>query len=66
MALSTMMTTTLQCIKEAIDHVSGEFPDTIFMAGGASVTEETAKKFGARGYAENATEAVKVAKGLVS
>ena len=65
-ALSTMMTTTRQSMKQAIDQVSGEFPETLFMAGGASVTEETAIKFGARGYAENATEAVKVAKGLVS
>ena len=65
-ALSTMMTTTLHSMKQAIEHVSGEFPETIFMAGGASVTEETAMKFGARGYAENATEAVTVARGLVS
>ena len=65
-ALSTMMTTTLQSMKQTIDHVSSKFPNTLFMAGGASVTEETAKKYGAAGYAENATEAVKVAKGLVS
>jgi len=65
-ALSTMMTTTLQSMKLVIEHVSGEFPEMIFMAGGASVTEETSITFGARGYAQNATEAVKVAKGLVS
>jgi len=65
-ALSTMMTTTLQSMKQTIDQVGGDFPSVLFMAGGASVTEETAQKFGARGYAENATEAVKVAKGLMS
>lgn len=65
-ALSTMMTTTLQSMKQTIDQVGGEIPNILFLAGGASVTEETALKFGARGYAENATEAVKVAKGLMT
>jgi methanogenic corrinoid protein MtbC1 len=65
-ALSTMMTTTLQSMKRTIEDVGGQFPDVDFMAGGASVTEETAKKFGASGYAENATEAVRVARGLVT
>ena len=65
-ALSTMMTTTLLSMKHTIDHVREIFPDMIFLAGGASVTEETARKFGALGYAENATEAVRVARGLVT
>jgi methanogenic corrinoid protein MtbC1 len=65
-ALSTMMTTTLKSMKNTIEHVRENFPDMIFLAGGASVTEETAKRFGALGYAENATEAVKVARELVT
>lgn len=65
-ALSTMMTTTLLSMKQVIDQVRSEFPGMLFMVGGASVTEETAAKFGARGYAENATEAVKVAREIRS
>ncbi len=61
-ALSTMMTTTLSSMQRVINEVQKEFPEMIFLVGGASVTSETAEKFGASGYAENATEAVKVAK----
>lgn len=61
-ALSTMMTTTLQSMKNIIDQVEHEFPGTHFLVGGASVTRETAVKFGAHGYADNATEAVKAAR----
>jgi methanogenic corrinoid protein MtbC1 len=61
-ALSTMMTTTLANMRAIIDDVRGEFPETLFLVGGASVTDDTARRFGAHGYAENATEAVSVAK----
>jgi methanogenic corrinoid protein MtbC1 len=37
-----------------------------FLVGGASVTRETAEKFGASGFAENATEAVKVARKIAA
>jgi len=63
-ALSTMMTTTLGSMKVTIDEVRREFPKVLFLVGGASVTDDTARKFGAHGFAENATEAVVVAKKL--
>ena len=37
-----------------------------FLVGGASVTEETAKKLGADGYGENATGAVEEARRIKS
>jgi methanogenic corrinoid protein MtbC1 len=58
-ALSTMMTTTLSNMKKTIDEVRAVFPDMLFIVGGASVTPQTAEKFGADGYAENATDAVR-------
>lgn len=61
-ALSTMMTTTLANMRAIIDGIRDELPETLFLVGGASVTDETARKFCAHGYAENATEAVSVAK----
>ncbi len=64
LALSTMMTTTLSSMKNIIDKVAHQFPETRFLVGGASVTPETSERFGASGYAENATEAVKTARRL--
>ncbi len=61
-ALSTMMTTTLASMKKIIDDVRERYPDTKFLVGGASVTEETARKFGADGYGDNATRAVEAAR----
>jgi len=61
-ALSTMMTTTLASMKSIIDEIKILFPDMKFMVGGASLTNESAEKVGADGYAENATAAVKKAK----
>jgi methanogenic corrinoid protein MtbC1 len=61
-ALSTMMTTTLASMRKIIDGVREKFPETIFLVGGASVTPDTAQGFGAQGYAENATEAVRIAR----
>jgi methanogenic corrinoid protein MtbC1 len=61
-ALSTMMTTTLASMKKMINDVRTRYPDMRFLVGGASVTEETARKFGADGYGENATGAVEAAR----
>jgi methanogenic corrinoid protein MtbC1 len=61
-ALSTMMTTTLASMHGIIDAVRDAFPEVLFLVGGASVTDDTAGRFGAHGYAENATEAVVVAR----
>jgi corrinoid protein of di/trimethylamine methyltransferase len=61
-ALSTMMTTTLASMKKIIDDVKQKYPQMKFLVGGASVTHETARKFGADGYGENATGAVEAAR----
>jgi methanogenic corrinoid protein MtbC1 len=61
-ALSTMMTTTLASMKRIIDEIKIIFPDTKFLVGGASLTNESAEKMRADGYAENATAAVEEAK----
>jgi len=61
-ALSTMMTTTLASMKKIIDDVRELYPDTKFIVGGASVTEDTARKLGADGYGDNATRAVEAAR----
>ena len=61
-ALSTMMTTTLMSMKKIIDEVDQNFPEILFLVGGASVTRDTADKLGADGFAVNATEAVEEAK----
>ena len=65
-ALSTMMTTTLNSMGTIIDDVRDKFPQMRFLVGGASVTRETAQKFKASGFAENATEAVKVARKIAA
>lgn len=58
-ALSTMMSTTLTNMKKIVDSVRDNFPKIKIMVGGASVTRETADRFGADGYAESAPEALK-------
>lgn len=59
--LSTMMTTTILEMKRVIVRLKEENPDVRIMIGGAPVTPEIAARFGACGYAENATKALKVA-----
>ncbi len=59
--LSTMMTTTMLEMKRVIVRLKEENPEVKIMVGGAPVTEEIAARFGASGYAENATKALKVA-----
>jgi methanogenic corrinoid protein MtbC1 len=63
-ALSSMMTTTLAGMRGTIENVGERYPDMPVLVGGASVTEETARRFGASGYAENATKAVHAARRL--
>jgi methanogenic corrinoid protein MtbC1 len=65
-ALSTMMTTTLASMKKIIDDVKQKYPHMRFLVGGASVTRETARKFGADGFGENATGAVEAARKITS
>lgn len=54
LALSTMMSTTLENMKALIDQVRRFYPDTLIFIGGAPFDPDLARKMGADGYAENA------------
>ncbi len=57
-ALSAMMTTTMQGMKKVIEMIKEKNPNVAIMLGGAPVTRDTAVLFGADGYAESAGNAV--------
>ena len=65
--LSALMTTTMPEQKSVIEALKGAgLRDRVkVMVGGAAVSPSWAEEIGADGYAENAIEAVEVAKGLV-
>ncbi len=65
--LSALMTTTMPEQKFVIEALEGAgLRDTVkVMVGGAAVSPSWAEEIGADGYAENAIEAVEVAKGLM-
>lgn len=65
--LSALMTTTMPEQKTVIEALKGAgLRERVkVMVGGAAVTPAWAEEIGADGYAENAIEAVEVAKGLV-
>ena len=52
-ALSTMMSTTLENMNRLIEQVKRSFPDTLILVGGAPFDPELARRMGADGYAEN-------------
>lgn len=60
-ALSAMMTTTMMGMKKVVQKIKEKNPNVAIMLGGAPVTKEVAKLFGADGYAENAGNAVQEA-----
>ena len=59
--LSALMTTTMMAIKKVIPLLKGNDPDVKIMVGGAPMTGEIAKMFGADAYADDAVGAVKEA-----
>jgi 5-methyltetrahydrofolate--homocysteine methyltransferase len=63
-ALSALMTTTMQRMKEVIADVRREKLSAKVMIGGAVITQEYADEIGADGYSKDAAEAVKLAKRL--
>ena len=65
--LSALLTTTTPAQQRTIEALkeAGIRDDVRIMVGGAPVTQEWADKIGADGYAEDAIEAVEVAKKLV-
>lgn len=67
-ALSTLMTTTMDEMKEVIDLLKKEKIRDQFkvLVGGGPVSGGYAKSIGADGYAPNAAEATKIAKELIA
>lgn len=65
-ALSAMMTTTMLSMKKVIQMIKEKNPNVAIMLGGAPVTDDTAKLFGADGYAESAGNAVQEAIRMVA
>lgn len=64
-ALSALMTTTMQEMKNVIDYAKEQNIDAKIMIGGAVITEEYKTEIGADGYSTDAADAVKVAKHLL-
>ena len=63
-ALSALMTTTMQRMKEVVDYAREQNVQAKIMIGGAVITQEYADEIGADGYSGDAAEAVKLAKRL--
>lgn len=66
-ALSALMSSTIGGQKDVIDYLkeTGKREEFIVMVGGGPTTREWTEEIGADGYAETATEAVKVASELI-
>ena len=63
-ALSALMTTTMQRMREVVEAAKAEGLDAKIMIGGAVITQEYADEIGADGYSKDAADAVKLAKRL--
>lgn len=63
-ALSALMTTTMQRMREVIAYARQEGVNAKIMIGGAVITQEYADEIGADGYSGDAAEAVKLARRL--
>ena len=60
-ALSALMTTSMLAMPKIIEMMKAKDPNVAIMVGGAPLTREIAKSFGADGYADHAGEAVREA-----
>jgi 5-methyltetrahydrofolate--homocysteine methyltransferase len=58
LALSAMMSTTMERMKGIIHEVKTNFPKVTIMVGGAFIDETIAKEYGADGYAESAIDLI--------
>ncbi len=65
-ALSALMTTTMQEMKRVIEYTKEKNVKVKIMVGGAVITPEYAKEIGADGYSRDAADAVRVAKRLLN
>lgn len=63
-ALSALMTTTMQRMREVVDAAKEQKLDAKVMIGGAVITQDYADEIGADGYSKDAADAVKLAKRL--
>jgi methanogenic corrinoid protein MtbC1 len=63
--LSTLMTTTMDGMQVVIEELKNAGITSKVMVGGGPISLGFAKSIGADGYAKNAAEAVKVAKGIL-
>lgn len=63
-ALSALMTTTMQRMREVINAAKAEKLPAKVMIGGAVITQDYADEIGADGYSKDAADAVKLAKRL--
>lgn len=64
-ALSALMTTTMQQMRHVVAYAKEQRMDAKIIVGGAVVTQEYADEIGADGYSEDAAEAVKLTKRLL-
>ena len=64
-ALSALMTTTMQRMRDVVELVKADGLQTKVMIGGAVTTPEYAEEICADAYSKDAAEAVKVAKRLL-
>jgi methanogenic corrinoid protein MtbC1 len=60
-ALSALMTMSMLAMPKIIDMIKAKDTNVAIMVGGAPLTREIAKSYGADGYADNAGEAVREA-----
>jgi corrinoid protein of di/trimethylamine methyltransferase len=64
-ALSTLMTSSMLAMQKVIQMLKDKAPDALIIVGGAPLTKETARSYGADGYAADASSAVKELIGLL-
>lgn len=65
-ALSALMTTTMQQMKHVIDYAKDNKTDAKIIVGGAVITQDYADEIGADGYSKDAAEAVKLTKRILN
>jgi corrinoid protein of di/trimethylamine methyltransferase len=65
-ALSALMTTSMLAMPNIIKMVKAVNPNVAIMVGGAPLTPDIAKRYGADGYASNAGEAVRETVGVIT
>lgn len=64
-ALSALMTTTMQQMRNVIDYAKEKQVDSKIIIGGAVITQDYADEIGADGYSKDAAEAVRLTKRIL-